>query len=184
MTDKKWIVDERVGCIVVYQGPRRNCLDGVKGLAYREMGQKGDFSWTWPNKGDAKERACMVAAALNRKEDELEAKEVKLANLREVVRDMCRLVEQIDEAMASRERIEEDTRLVGGYVSTLYHTETAESILVRVISELTVRAVEIERLRAENHVANQAGLRTELAAANETIEMLEDEILSNGEMEE
>lgn len=84
---------------------------------------------------------------------ELEVRKATLANVREALRNMDRLVERIDEAMASPERIEEDTRLVGGFVSTLNLTETAESILERAISTLRERTAEqLERTEAEEQI--------------------------------
>ena len=45
-------------------------------------------------------------------------------------------VERLDKAMATPERIKEDTRLVGGFVSTLDLLETAEEIIDRAIKML------------------------------------------------
>lgn len=101
--------------------------------------------------GDVVYRAGMDVPGRDRSETErlrveLEVRKESVSNLREALRNMDRLVERIDKAMASPERIEEDTRLVGGFVSTLNLTETAESILERAISVLTERATETERL--------------------------------------
>lgn len=45
-------------------------------------------------------------------------------------------IAKLDEAMASEERIAMDTRAVGGFVSNLDITETAEQIIQRAIKAL------------------------------------------------
>lgn len=45
-------------------------------------------------------------------------------------------IAKLDEAMASEERIALDTRAVGGFVSSLDVTETAEEIIQRAIKAL------------------------------------------------
>lgn len=78
MTAKKWIVDMRVGYVVVYQGPRRDCLYGIRDAAYFERGRRTGLTWTWPSLEETRDRACVVAAILNQKEAELEAKEAEI----------------------------------------------------------------------------------------------------------
>ena len=46
------------------------------------------------------------------------------------------LISKLDEAMATPERIEADTKAVGGFVSSLDLTETAEQIINRAIDKL------------------------------------------------
>ena len=52
-----------------------------------------------------------------------------------------RLFKKLDEAMANPERIKQDTEAVGGFVSTLDLTETAEEIVARAIAKLKRIAV-------------------------------------------
>ena len=47
-----------------------------------------------------------------------------------------RLVEKLDEAMASPQRIAADTVEVGGFISGLDLTETAEDIILRAIERI------------------------------------------------
>ena len=59
--------------------------------------------------------------------------------MREALKEDARLFERLDEAMASPERIAEDTRLVGGFVSGLDLIETAEQIVDRAIAIIKQR---------------------------------------------
>jgi hypothetical protein len=54
----------------------------------------------------------------------------------QVLVDLMILIEKLDEAMASPERIAADTKAVGGFVSTLDITETAEEIILRAIERI------------------------------------------------
>jgi hypothetical protein len=47
-----------------------------------------------------------------------------------------KLIESLDQAMAAPERIASDTAAVGGFLSSLHLTETAEGIVARVIERL------------------------------------------------
>jgi len=70
----------------------------------------------------------------------LTAAQVKQKNelLTNELRTLNRLIRKLDEAMASPERIEEDIRLVGGFVSGLDLVETAEEIIERAIKQLNI----------------------------------------------
>ena len=52
------------------------------------------------------------------------------------LRKLMRLVEKLDEAMASPQRIAADTVEVGGFISGLDLTETAEDIILRAIERI------------------------------------------------
>lgn len=57
-------------------------------------------------------------------------------HLKEALKHQAGLFQKLDEAMATPERIETDTRLVGGFVSSLDLTETADQIVDRAIAIL------------------------------------------------
>lgn len=73
--------------------------------------------------------------------------------LRTALREQGRLFERIDEALATPERIERDRQTVGGFVSGLNLTETAEQIVRRALAQLadaraaTAAAIASERAR-------------------------------------
>lgn len=53
--------------------------------------------------------------------------------LEEALKEMDRLIERLDQAMATKERIAQDTLHAGGFVSSLNLAETAEQIVDRAI---------------------------------------------------
>ena len=60
--------------------------------------------------------------------------------LRDALKEHNRLFEKLDEAMASPDRISRDTAMVGGFVSYLDITETAEEIVNRAIAILKIKS--------------------------------------------
>lgn len=59
--------------------------------------------------------------------------------MKEALKENARLFERLDKAMASPERIADDTRLVGGFVSGLDLTYTAEEIIDKAITIIKQR---------------------------------------------
>jgi len=60
----------------------------------------------------------------------------EIAYLKAVLCNFDRLAERLDEATAPPSRVAQDTAAVGGYVSGINLTETAEEILERTITHL------------------------------------------------
>lgn len=60
----------------------------------------------------------------------------KIEWLQNCLRDSDKLIIKLDKAMATPERIEQDTAMVGGFASSLDLTETAEQIVDRAIVKI------------------------------------------------
>ena len=70
----------------------------------------------------------------------------KIGTLKKALSDHDELFMKLDEAMASPEQIAEDTKLVGGFVSSLYMFETEEQIVNRAITHIQRHRKQMETI--------------------------------------
>jgi hypothetical protein len=68
MSEKKYIFDLRVGCVAVYEGPKRNCLSlPLEAFLYYRNGSQ-DENGDWQIDQKYIDEAKMIADALNKQQ--------------------------------------------------------------------------------------------------------------------
>ena len=65
MSERRWVLDERVGCVAIYRGPGRDCLgDNLANDPDCVFFVKGEYvnrEWSVPEEALARARRCYAA---------------------------------------------------------------------------------------------------------------------------